>query len=298
MGRSTGKIYLSLAPSVAAIMILFCGPLLAIVAASFTRRAPNGGLDWSEFSVEGYVRLFAEPDLFGVLVPNYTFLSAFTRSLSLSLITTAICLLIAVPVAIYMSQSSHRIRNLLLLLITIPFWANLLARNYAWILILRSDGILDGIIRSVVPEAPQTGLLYTQYAVLIGLIYSFLPFMVLPIYASAERFDWRLADAALDLGASRRRVFVTVILPLLLPGIIAGSILVFIPSMGSYITPRLLGGGRDFLLGNLIAQQFGSARNWAFGASIAIALMASILLALALVNRLSQNKSEREVKVA
>ncbi len=286
MSNRSAHSYLAIGLPLLALAFLFFGPLLAILAASFTERAPNGGIDWSGPVFDAYTALFYTPDLFGELEPNRAFLSAFSRSLYLATCTTLICLVAAIPMAIYISRRSERTKTLLLLLITIPFWANLLARNYAWILILRANGLLDSALQSIWPGFEGTGLLYSETAILIGLVYSFLPFMVLPIFASAERFDWDLVSASRDLGASVSRTYGKVVLPLLTPGILAGSILVFIPSMGNFITPQLLGGGQDFMLGNLIALQFGASRNWAHGAAIAVGLMIGISLVLLCLRRL------------
>jgi spermidine/putrescine transport system permease protein len=167
----------------------------------------------------------------------------------------------------------------MLLLITIPFWTNLLVRNYAWLIILREDGWLSMAVNAVSPIGPIQ-LLYNDLAVAIGLTYSFLPFMILPLYTVFEKFDWRLLEAAHDLGAPRLRALRRVLIPIAMPGITAGSLLVFIPCLGAFVTPALLGGGKTLMLGNVIQMQFGASRNWPFGASLSVVLLALMLIVM------------------
>jgi spermidine/putrescine transport system permease protein len=173
-------------------------------------------------------------------------------------------------------------RNLLIFLVTIPFWTNLLVRNYAWILMLRSGGLIDSALQGMGLTTGSLNLMYTETAIAIGLTYSFLPFMVLPIYSSLEKLDFRLVEAAYDLGADKWRALRRVVVPLAMPGIAAGAILVFIPCLGAYVTPDLLGGSKSMMIGNLIQNQFGSFRNWPFGAALSFALLAIVLLAMVL----------------
>ena len=167
----------------------------------------------------------------------------------------------------------------MLLLITIPFWTNLLVRNYAWLIILREDGWLSQSVNAVSPIGPIQ-LLYNDLAVAIGLTYSFLPFMILPLYTVFEKFDWRLLEAAHDLGAPQSRVLRRVLVPIAMPGIAAGSLLVFIPCLGAFVTPALLGGGKTLMLGNIIQMQFGASRNWPIGAALSVVLLALMLIVM------------------
>ena len=167
----------------------------------------------------------------------------------------------------------------MLLLVTIPFWTNLLVRNYAWLIILRERGWLGMAVDAIWPFGPVQ-LLYNDVAVAIGLTYNFLPFMILPVYSVFEKLDWRLVEAAHDLGATRARALRRVILPVAMPGILAGSLLVFIPCLGAFVTPALLGGGKTLMLGNVIQMQFGPSRNWPFGAAISVVLLAVMLVAM------------------
>jgi spermidine/putrescine transport system permease protein len=180
-----------------------------------------------------------------------------------------------------MSSVERKWRDMVVLLITIPFWTNLLIRNYAWLIILREDGWPQRFLNMLWPHGAPT-LLYNDLAVAIGLTYSFLPFMILPVYATLEKFDWRLVEAAYDLGANRWRALRRVILPVVMPGIVSGAMLVFIPSLGAFVTPALLGGGKTLMIGNLIQLQFGPSRNWPFGGALSVILLGLMLLVLVL----------------
>tara|TARA_B100000123_G_C25640194_1_gene388481 strand:- start:248 stop:880 length:633 start_codon:yes stop_codon:yes gene_type:complete len=194
--------------------------------------------------------------------------------------TTVFALILGFPTAFYISTQPQGRRNFLIFLVTIPFWTNILVRNYAWMLLLRNGGLVDGMLGWIGIETGGLDILYTPYAVSIGLTYTYLPFMVLPIYASLEKLDHRLVEAAFDLGADKRRAMSRVILPLAAPGIAAGCILVFIPCLGAYVTPELLGGGKFMMIANLIGSQFGAARNWPLGAGLGFVLLALVLIAM------------------
>jgi spermidine/putrescine transport system permease protein len=271
---------LLIGPAVLVIGVLMLVPLGLMAYVSVLERGTAGGVRWGQHTAEAYVALPFERDLDGSLLLNADYLQIFLRSFWLAGVTTLLALLVGFPTALFMALQPPARRNLLVFLVTVPFWANLLVRNYAWILLLRNNGLIDGALhRTGITEAPL-GILYTPAAVLIGLVYSFLPFMVLPIYASLEKLDLRLVEAAFDLGADRRRVLRRVIVPLAMPGIVAGCLLVFIPGLGAYVTPELLGGGKALMIGNLIQGQFGAARNWPFGAALAFALLAFVLLGM------------------
>jgi spermidine/putrescine transport system permease protein len=281
-GRSSTAVgrLLLIGPAVAVIGLLMLGPLGLMAYVSTLERGVSGSVVWGAHTVEPYVSFLFERDLDDSLVLNTDYLQIFLRSFWLSLATTGLCLLVGFPTALYMALQPERRRNLLIFLVTIPFWTNLLVRNYAWILLLRNNGLVDGLLHDLGLTQAPIGVLYTPFAIMIGLTYTFLPFMVLPVYASLEKLDLRLVEAAFDLGADRRRALSRVIVPLSLPGIAAGCILVFVPSLGAYVTPELLGGSKSMMIGNLIQGQFGSARNWPFGAALAFALLAIVLLAM------------------
>ena len=280
-----------IAPGMAVLAVFLVAPLAIMLLVSFLQPGEYGGVKWGQYSLEAYVNFLYERDFDDSLVFNTDYLGIFQRSFWLAVATTLGCLLIGFPTALYLALQSERKRNLLLFLVTVPFWTNLLVRVYAWMLLLRNGGLVDGALGVFgVPEG-SLGLLYSNTAVMIGLLYSFLPFMVLPIYTSLEKLDWRLVEAAFDLGANRWQALKRVILPLALPGMLAGATLVFIPALGNYIIPELLGGGKALMIGNLIQLQFGSGHNWPLGAALAFSLFSLVLLAL-LFNGLRQRGQE------
>ncbi|QPC41947.1 ABC transporter permease [Kaustia mangrovi] len=280
--------FLQIGPTVVYLGAFMLLPLLLMAYVSFLERGLNGGVRWGEHTVEAYVSFLFERNLDDSLALNTDYLQIFLRSFWLSISTTAFALLIGFPTALYIALQPPKKRNLLIFLVTIPFWTNLLVRTYAWILLLRNGGLIDGSLHGLGLTDGPLNVLYTPLAIAIGLTYSFLPFMVLPIYTSLEKLDFRLVEAAFDLGADRWRALTRVVIPLSMPGIVAGSILVFVPCLGAYVTPELLGGGKALMIGNLIQSQFGAARNWPFGAALAFALLAFVLIAMMaylLVNR-------------
>lgn len=280
MTAATRKRVLQIAPALAIIGFFMVAPLGLMAYVSLLQKGVNGGVVWDVHTAEAYVNFIFERDLDDSLIVNTDYLQIFARSFGLSLLTAVLALAIGFPTALYMAMQPEGRRNLLIFLVTIPFWTNLLVRNYAWILLLRNGGLVEGLLRWLGLSDQPLGLMYTPYAVSIGLTYSYLPFMVLPIYASLEKLDSRLIEAAFDLGADRRRALTRVILPLAVPGIAAGCVLVFVPALGAYVTPELLGGGKSMMIGNLIQGQFAAARNWPFGAALAFALLAIVLLAM------------------
>ncbi|MCZ4353481.1 ABC transporter permease [Roseovarius aestuarii] len=269
-----------LSPSVLLIGIFGLFPLTITLIYSFLSPGSYGGVTW-EFSTNAYVQFLFEADIFDdTLSFSTTYLSIFSRSIGLALVATVGALIIGFPTAYFIASKRPEQRNFWLFLITLPFWTNLLIRTYAILLIIRDEGIINlGLMGVGITDKP-IGILYTDFAVFMGLIYSYLPFMVLPLYASLEKLDFRLVEAAYDLYASRFQVLRHIIIPMAKPGIVAGCILVFIPGLGAYITPELLGGGKDLMIGNLIALQFGGSRNWPFGSAAALILMVVVMLSL------------------
>jgi len=278
--RASIRRWLLTAPALVTISIFGILPLIIIIIYSFLKAAPYGGVVWSP-SVEAYVSFLFQEDIFtDVLQFSPDFLEIYLRSFGFAVLTTVICLLLGFPTAYFMATRPPRQRNWWVLLITIPFWSNLLVRTLAIMFIIRDEGLLNNILIGLkIIDQPIT-LLYTNFAIVLGLFYSFLPFMVLPLYASLEKLDFRLVEAGYDLYASRPKVLFRIIVPLSKPGIIAGCLLVFIPALGAYVTPLILGGGRHLMIGDLIAQQFGSGRNWPLGAAQALILMSAVLVAL------------------
>jgi spermidine/putrescine transport system permease protein len=271
---------LMIGPAAGAILIFMVTPLCVMAYISVQERDFSGSVVWGNFSAEAYLRFFFERNLDDSLSWNFDYLKIILRSFWLSAITTLLSLLVAFPTALFMATRPRKWRALLVFLTTVPFWTNLLVRNYAWILLLRDHGTINSALMGLGIIGEPLPLLHNNFAVSVGLTYSFLPFMVLPIYSSLEKFDIRLTEAAFDLYATRLQTLRRVILPAALPGIVAGTILVFVPCLGSYVTPELLGGGKTMMIGNLIGLQFGAARNWPFGAALGFALLAMVLLML------------------
>lgn len=271
---------LLLAPSLAVILVLIGLPLCLMGWISFLQKGGSSGVDWNSVpSAANYVRLVWEEDFDGTMILNTSYLVIFLRSVAQAAVTMVLSLLLGLPVALWIASLSRTGRDIMLLLITIPFWTNLLVRNYAWLIILREDGWVARAVNALSPFGPVQ-LLYNDVAVAIGLTYSFLPFMILPLYTVFEKFDWRLLDAAHDLGATRARALRRVVLPIATHGIVAGCLLVFIPCLGAFVTPALLGGGKTLMLGNIIQMQFGASRNWPFGAALSVVLLAVMLLVM------------------
>jgi spermidine/putrescine transport system permease protein len=254
-------------------------PIGIIVVYSFLEANPYGGVK-PHLSFEAYIQFLYERDFDDSVIFNNAYLMICWRSFYLAALTTIFCLLIGFPTAYYMAMQPPSRRNVLVFLVTIPFWTNLLIRTFCWILILRDNGLINNFLMGAgLIENPIT-LLYTNGAILLGLAYTYIPFMVLPIYSTVEKLDMSLLEAAHDLYSNRRQLFRWVILPLAAPGIIAGSLLVFVPSLGAFIAPDLLGGGKKLMLGKLIQLQFASSRNWPFGSAIALILMSVVLIAM------------------
>jgi spermidine/putrescine transport system permease protein len=276
---------LLIGPALLAITIFMVIPLLLMAYISFQTRDYSGGVIWGDFTYESYLRLFFERQLDGELAFNLNYMKIILNSVWLSFFTMICSLLVGLPVAMFMATRSPKWKAVLVFMVTLPFWTNLLVRNYAWILLLRDHGTINSALLWIGVISEPLPLLHTQFAVAIGLTYSFLPFMVLPIYASLEKIDLRLGEASFDLYASRWQTIKRVILPLAYPGIIAGCILVFVPALGSYVTPELLGGGKTLMIGNLIGLQFGAARNWPFGAALGLFLLVLVLATLSLYAR-------------
>jgi spermidine/putrescine transport system permease protein len=270
-----------LTPALLIIVVFGIFPLFIVLFYSFLEAGAYGGVEW-KFSAEAYVSFLFNRDLFDPSILHFSssYLQIFARSFIVAGVATVVCLLVGFPAAYFMATRPAKTRNLWLFLVTLPFWTNLLVRSFAMMLIIRDQGLINGFLMWIGVIQQPIVMLYTPFAVALGLLYAFLPFMVLPLYASLEKIDFRLVEAGFDLYATRGQVLRRIIIPLSKPGIIAGCILVFIPGLGAYITPALLGGGRDLMIGNLIAQQFGGSRNWPFGSAMALILMAVVLVFL------------------
>jgi spermidine/putrescine transport system permease protein len=285
--RETGRILFLISPSLFWLILFFVVPLVLVFAISFGQRGTYGGVRWA-LTLANYGRFF-----------DPLYLRIFGRTLVVALTTTLLCLVIGYPLAYFIASRPPQWRNSMLLLLMIPFWTNFLIRTYAWLLILRDQGLINtfwtGGLHNLLAQAAAAvplpvweplleatasplSLFGTNLAIIIGLVYGWLPDMVLPCYAAIERFDFSLVEAAQDLYANRRRTFLRVVLPLTMPGVVAGSILVFIPSLGAYVTPDLLGGAKSVMIGNVVYSQFMSARDYPFGSAVSFVLMGVMLI--------------------
>lgn len=267
-------------PAIIILLIAAVGPLFIVLVYSFLTPGEYGNVVW-KFSTDGWTKIFVERDIFDdTLKFADAHLVIFWRSVKLSLVTTILTLAVGFPTAWFIATRPPKARAFWLFLITIPFWTNLLIRTFAINQIIRNEGILNtALIKLGIISAPLQ-ITYTDTAVLIGMVYVYLPLMVLPLFAAIDRFDMRLLEAGYDLYASRWQVLRKIILPIVSPGIVAGSILVFVPCLGAYVTPRILGGGKLMMIGNFIELQFGQGRNWPLGASISILLLVVVTIAL------------------
>ena len=285
------------APGIIFLVALVLAPLVIIVLYSFLNRAKLGvGVKWT-FTAQPYIELFYSESLSGEKAFDPVYLQILLNSALYSLVTALVCLVLSVPIAIWIATRPARWRTALVFLVTIPFWTSLLIRTYAWIIILNDNGPINAALGWLNVIQEPIPMLYTPFATTVGLVYSFLPFMILPIYASAERFDFRLAEAAYDLGATRMTVLWRIVMPAIRPGVIAGLILVFIPALGSYLAPELLGGGKTSMIANVIAAQFGASRNWPFGAALSVMVLVItmlVLVAFAVVMRRSSKDGNRQ----
>jgi spermidine/putrescine transport system permease protein len=256
-----------LAPGSLWLVLFFAVPILIMASYSVMERGTYGGVE-SGFTLEAYARFF-----------DPLYLRILGRTLVLAAVTTLLCLVVGYPLA-YAIAAAGRWKHALLFLVVLPFWTSFLVRTYAIMFLLRDTGLVNSALMAIgLTDAPLT-LLYTPGAVLAGLVYGYLPFMVLPVYASLEKLDPALLEAAESLGARPADRFARVTLPLSMPGVVAGCLLVFIPSLGAFLTPDLLGGAKQVMVGNLIQQQFGAARDWPFGSAVSFVLIALVLAAV------------------
>lgn len=261
-----------LAPTWAVMLTLFAVPLAIILAYSLLTRGTWGGIS-QPWTLESYRRL-VDPIYLGIVWRSFWIAGA----------STVLCLLLGFPLALFISRSGKR-KNLYLSLVILPFWTSFLVRTYAWMFLLRDTGLINTFLQKLGLIHDPLPLLYNDGAVILGLVYGYLPFTVLPLYATLERLDRNLLEAAADLGAKPWVALTRVVIPLSAPGIRAGAILVFIPCLGAYLTPDLLGGGKTVMIGNLIQNQFTTARDWPFGSAVSLTLMAIVLVLLLLFVR-------------
>ena len=281
-------------PALLLLLVGASGPLLIVAVYSFLEKGDYSGVHWI-FSTEAWFRIIFERDIFdGTVSLADANLSIFWRSVKLSFSTTIITFIFGLPTAWFIATRSPKARAIWLFLITIPFWTNLLIRTFAIMEVIRNQGLLNTFLIKIGLISEPIQILYTDFAVLIGMTYVYLPLMVLPLFAAIDRFDFRLIEAGYDLYASKFQVLRRVILPIIKPGIVAGSILVFVPSLGAYVTPRVLGGGKNMMIGNFIELQFGQGQNWPLGAALSMVLLVIVMGALIIYTRVSGGGSGHE----
>jgi spermidine/putrescine transport system permease protein len=267
------------APAILVITAFMLIPMGIAGVYSLLTADPYGGVT-HPFTPAAYLRFVYDRDLDDALVFDPTYMWIFLRSLVQATLATLVCLVIALPLAWFIATRGPRMRMILVLLVTIPFWTNLLIRIYCWVLLLRDNGLVNDLMLRIGLTDRPIPFLYSDSAILMGLVYSNLPFMTLPIYGALEKVDPRLVEAAYDLYASRAAIMRLLVWPMARPGIAAGTALVFVPALGAFLAPVLLGGGRKLMIGSLIQQQFTTARNWPFGAALSMLLMACVLVTM------------------
>ncbi len=276
-------------------IVFFNLPLLIVLFISFVERGRAGGIKLPPaFTLLSYHQFFnaCASSAAGPGCDPFLYLGIFGSSVRIGLLVTGGSLLFGYPLAYFISQTSARWRGTLMLLVIIPFWTNFLVRTYALKQLLATEGLINSLLLNLGLVNAPLDMLFNQFAVVLGLVYGYLPFAVLPLYASIEKFDFSLMEAAADLGASPRRAFWRVMLPMTLPGVVAAVVLTLVPVVGAFITPDIMGGGKVEMIGTLINRQFGVARNWPFGSAISLVLMALVLVGVILYFR-SGGEGER-----
>lgn len=288
--RSLARLALLLSPVTIFLGIFFVGPLLVMLLYSFLAPGLYGGVEWT-FYHHNYGRILGWADgEWEEFDPVY--IEIFLRSCKLAITTVIFSLIVCYPAAFWVARLPDRWKSFLIFLITLPFFVSLIVRLYAWVLILRPTGFINQTLTGLGMIDAPLDLMFNESAVIIGMVYIMIPFMFLPIYASIEKLDAPLIEASQDLGAGRITTFRRIILPLTLPGVVGGSVIVFIPSLGNFIVPEMLGGAKVVMIGNLVEQQFLYARNWPFGAALAMMIMATVLaFLLVYVSVISRNEA-------
>ena len=274
MKKNNGSSTLPASPYIVWSTLFIVIPLIIIVFFSFTQETASG----YSFTLENFKRVL-----------NSQYISVFKRSLILAFESTVLCLILGYPVAYFISKMKSNKRNILIMLFIVPMWMNFLLRTYAWLPILGKNGVINNFLSAI--GLNTINILYTDAAVLLGMVYNFLPFMILPIYTVLIKMDNSLIDAAADLGANKRQIFTKVIFPLSMPGVITGITMVFMPAVSTFVISRLLGGRQYMLLGNLIETQFTTMGDWNFGSALAIFMMIIILISMAIMNKFEGTES-------
>ena len=275
-----------LAPAALWYAAFFVAPLGFILVFSFLTSADYGGIEY-KFNLSNYPRLFSNP----------IYLRIFLNTIGMAISGTLLCLLVGFPLAYFLATRAGRWKNVLLILLIVPFWTSFLTRTYAWLILLSDSGPLANVLQQLGVLHGDLGFLYTYKAVLMGIVYNYLPLMIFPLYVSLERLDKRLIEAAKDLGAGRLQTFWRVTVPLTMPGILTGCLLVFIPLTGEYVIPAILGGAKSYMIGNLIGDEFISAHDWAFGSALGMAVILLLIVLIAIYFRVARRAAPAEMSL-
>ena len=268
-----------LLPSHITMLLTLIVPVGIIIMVSFSMRGSYGGFEYN-FTTTPYKNLIFKEGWSGETEFNPQYLYIVSRTIILATLTMIICMVISFPVAYWIAQQNAKAKTMLIYLVTLPFWVSMIVRVYAWLIIMGNDGTIESTLRVLGIVDDMKSLLFTNGAMLTGMVYSYIPLMILPVFASVEKLDRALIEASHDLFGSHWTTMRRVILPLAWPGIAAGAILVFVPCLGAVLEPTILGGGKNMMMGNLIQNQFGGSRNWPFGAAIALVMMCLVMIVL------------------
>jgi spermidine/putrescine transport system permease protein len=295
-GKSNWQLFGLLSPGALWILLFFNLPILIVLFISFVERGRAGGIKIPPvYTLENYSQLFnaCVSEFAGAACDPFLYIGIFGNSVRIGLIVTFWCIILGYPLSYFISKQKPAWRDALMILVIIPFWTNFLVRTYALKQVLAAEGLLNSFLMGIGIISQPLDLLFNEFAVVIGLIYGYLPFAILPMYASIEKFDHTLMEAAADLGASPRRAFWRVMLPMTMPGVFAALVLVFVPVVGAFITPDIMGGGKVEMIGTLINRQFGVARNWPFGSAMSLILMLLVLVGVIFYFRSSTEETRR-----
>ena len=276
------------------LLLFLLAPFLIVLKISFAEAviaSPpfTAMIEWVD---EGVMNIRVVTDNYAYLWEDDLYVLTYLNSLKISSISTILCLLIGYPMAYAIVRSSHTTKHILLMLIILPFWTSFLLRVYAWMGLLADQGTINGLLMALGIIDEPLRMLYTEFAVYVGIVYTYVPFMILPLYANMEKLDWTLLEAAADLGARPATTFLTVTLPMTLPGVIAGSLLVFIPATGEYVIPDLLGGGNVLMIGRILYNEFNANVDWPVASAVAIALLLLLVLPMMLYQHIQGKESE------
>ena len=285
-----------LGPGALWILLFFNLPILIVLFISFVERGRAGSIRIPPiYTLDNYAQLFnaCSSEFAGPECDPFLYLGIFGHSVRIGLVVTLWCILLGYPLSYFISKQKQVWRDALMILVIIPFWTNFLVRTYALKQVLATEGLLNSFLMNFGLINQPLDLLFNEFAVVVGLVYGYLPFAILPMYASIEKFDHTLMEAAADLGASPARSFLRVMLPLTMPGVVAALVLVFVPVVGAFITPDIMGGGKIEMIGTLINRQFGVSRNWPFGSAMSLMLMLLVLIGVIAYFRSSTEETRR-----